>query len=245
MSHRQDDEEDDDGARGRSRSVSFDENDDDDDDDNGGGGRGRGRSAAFREDDEDDSGGGGAAAPAPPKKRGGGTVSQKTLNIVSNLHPHQAGKPAGKQTKLTPEELEERRLAEREKRQRQKVHGASAAGGRGGGKGGAKKEEKAYDHYIKILLLGDSGKRDMLPSCRARAQIPNFGFSRSLSFSRSLPPPPFWIPCPYGFPVTPRILTAFINPVGMLFFLVSSCHLVSHVTHKPHVRRFDRRCWED
>jgi len=116
------------------------------------------------------------------EKKKGTQLSKKTLNIVTNLSSQQAAilRPAASSTGgLNEEELEERKLAQEE---RAKLHD----GGRGGrtkgkrpakgrnakGKAGSSEKDTSgdsnrgnassgdpnrYDHYIKLLLLGDGG----------------------------------------------------------------------------------------
>ena len=135
---------------GRSRSISFDENDDDEGDGEPTG-RGRGRSGAFDDDVEDGSGVAAAGAGGPAKKSQGTALSKKTLSIVNDLQGQGGVRRSGR-GRLSPEEQEETRLAEVETQRRH-------AGKPGeGANGNPSRDDKAeYDHYIKILLLGDSG----------------------------------------------------------------------------------------
>jgi Ras-related protein Rab-8A len=142
----------------------------------GRGGRGRSRSGGFHEDSLLDDSSDVTGLPVRKTSRQSGAaprksasakntqLSKKTLKIVSNLDPY-AGK-APRQHASESEDEEEARMAEEEAMERKSSVAAAAAAAKAGEtqwmqpQQAMKKSEKAesdHDHYVKLLVLGDSG----------------------------------------------------------------------------------------
>lgn len=107
---------------------------------------------------------------AAPKKPG---LSQQTLSIINDLAPHTLEVPRPESESEEEAAAEERMREEEEakRRHREKAPPKKPKKTRKKKEEPAEEEDRAFDHYVKILLLGDQGAcPPRRPACIGRRQ---------------------------------------------------------------------------